>query len=146
MNPNTYFISEFSPCLQGGEPDLILWQRWYFMIGSGVKYPFCAPPQRQDETSEELNVNGVDVDAVVDSNRGFEAFKAIVNVLSFQQQRSVPLQRDLFSENELKEESSELLIGTEDNSEDISATDGDTVIWVDSGQRSRLSTFSLLRI
>lgn len=35
------------------------------------------------------------------SNQASAAFRAIANVISSQQQKSVPVQRDLFSENEL---------------------------------------------
>jgi nuclear GTP-binding protein len=73
------------------------------------KIPFFVPPPRQDDLSEETNVNGVDIDDAVDGNQASAAIKAIANVLSSQQQRSVPVQRDLYSENELKDETSDQL-------------------------------------
>jgi nuclear GTP-binding protein len=71
------------------------------------KIPFFVPPPRQDalSESEEPNVNGIDVDETVDPNQASAAIKAIANVLSSQQQRNVPVQGDLYNENELKGES-----------------------------------------
>jgi nuclear GTP-binding protein len=75
------------------------------------KIPFFVPPPRQDalSESEEPNVNGIDVDETVDPNQASAAIKAIANVLSSQQQRNVPVQGDLYNENELKGESTNQL-------------------------------------
>ncbi|WJX73417.1 Nuclear/nucleolar GTPase 2 [Trifolium repens] len=50
-----------------------------------------------------------DVDETVDPNQASAAIKAIANVLSSQQQRNVPVQGDLYNENELKGDSTNQL-------------------------------------
>uniref|UniRef100_A0A6N2MF13 Nuclear/nucleolar GTPase 2 n=1 Tax=Salix viminalis TaxID=40686 RepID=A0A6N2MF13_SALVM len=114
--------------LKGGEPDhktaakMVLhdWQRG--------KIPFFVPPPRlvEESTAEEPNVNGIDTENAGDSNKASAALKAIANVMSSQQQKSVPVQRDLFSENELKGNGDEQAVATEDEiPEDPSGTEGD---------------------
>ncbi|KAJ6752083.1 hypothetical protein OIU85_002502 [Salix viminalis] len=114
--------------LKGGEPDhktaakMVLhdWQRG--------KIPFFVPPPRlvEESATEEPNVNGIDTENAGDSNKASAALKAIANVMSSQQQKSVPVQRDLFSENELKGDGDEQAVATEDEiPEDPSGTEGD---------------------
>ena len=91
------------------------------------RIPFFVPPPRQDDSPEEPNVNGVDIDEAVDDNQASAAIKAIANVLSSQQQRSVPVQRDLYSETELNGETTDQLPNTVDDSdEEIATSDSDT--------------------
>lgn len=78
---------------------------------------FVPPPSRKDESSEEPIVDGKDEDAETNSNQASAAFRAIANVISSQQQMSVPVQRDLFSETELKGETAEQLLATESDSD-----------------------------
>lgn len=120
-------------CLQGGEPDLMTAAKMVLHDWQRGKIPFFVPPPRKDDSSEEEpNVNGVDVDAAIDSNQASAAFKAIANVLSSQQQRSVPVQRDLFSEIELKGEAGDQLPNSEDNTpasdSDMSEQDPETEV------------------
>ncbi|WJX73349.1 hypothetical protein P8452_57142 [Trifolium repens] len=76
--------------------------------------------------SEEPNVNGIDVDETVDPNQASAAIKTIANVLSSQQQRNVPVQGDLYNENELKGESTDQLPNTGDyTDEDSDASEQD---------------------
>ena len=63
---------------------------------------FMPPPKQEDESSIEPSINGVDKATAEKSNKASAAFKAIANVVSSQQQMTVPVQRDLFSETELK--------------------------------------------
>lgn len=65
------------------------------------RIPFFIPPPRQD-ASEESSVSGVENETVVDDNQTSAAFRAIANVISSQQLKSVPVQKDLFSENEMQ--------------------------------------------
>lgn len=82
------------------------------------KIPFFVPPPCQkDEESEGPNVDSKDEDAETDNNQASAAFRAIANVISSQQQMSVPVQRDLFSEAELKGETAEQLPATESDSD-----------------------------
>lgn len=66
------------------------------------KIPFFVPPPRQAELPEETDVSGADRGEGVENSQASAAFRAIADVISSQQQRSVPVQRDLFSENELE--------------------------------------------
>jgi len=101
------------------------------------KIPFFVPPPRQDalSESEEPNVNGIDVDEAVDHNQASAAIKAIANVLSSQQQRNVPVQGDLYNENELNEETTDQLPNTGDyTDEDSDASEEDPSTEVPSEQ------------
>ena len=92
------------------------------------KIPFFVPPPRlvEESTTEEPNVNGIDTEDAGDSNKASAALKAIANVMSSQQQKTVPVQRDLFSENELKGNDDEQAEATEDEiPEEPSGTEGD---------------------
>ncbi|KAG8655658.1 hypothetical protein MANES_04G058628v8 [Manihot esculenta] len=68
------------------------------------RIPFFVPPPRQqeDDSLEEPNADGINEETAGDDNQASAAFRAIVNVISSQQQKNVPVQRDLFSENELR--------------------------------------------
>ncbi|CAI0438974.1 unnamed protein product [Linum tenue] len=91
--------------LKGGEPDLMTAAKMILHDWQRGKIPFFVPPPQQEvnnASSEEPTADGIDEAAIADKNRASAAFKAIANVISTQQQRSVPVQRDLFSENELK--------------------------------------------
>lgn len=92
---------------QGGEPDLMTGAKMVLHDWQRGRIPFFVPPPKQEEGSEEPNVNGVDIDDTVDGNEASAAIKAIADVLSSQQQISVPVQKDLYSENELKGEATE---------------------------------------
>lgn len=89
---------------QGGEPDLATAAKMILHDWQRGKIPFFVPPPHKEEgdSSEKPNSYGVDEEAERDSNKKSAALKAIAIVISSQQQRSVPVQRDLFSENELK--------------------------------------------
>jgi len=89
------------------------------------RIPFFVPPPKQEEGTEEPSVNGVDIDDEVGGNEASAAIKAIADVLSTQQQTSVPVQKDLYSENELKGEATDQ---TPNHSaeEDIPTPDSDT--------------------
>ncbi|KAK9266209.1 hypothetical protein L1049_025373 [Liquidambar formosana] len=94
--------------LKGGEPDFMTVAKMVLHDWQRGKIPFFVPPPRQeDDVSEEPNVSGIEKDVVVDSSKTSAAFRAIANVISSQQTKNVPVQRDLFSENELKGEASE---------------------------------------
>lgn len=66
------------------------------------RIPFFVPPPRQeDETTEGLNAMIKEKDSLVDTDKEAAAMRAIENVVSSQQLRNVPVQRDLFTDNEL---------------------------------------------
>jgi len=89
------------------------------------KIPFFVPPPRKDalSESEEPNVNGIDVDETADHTQASAAIKAIANVISSQQQRNVPVQGDLYNENELNEETTDQLPDTGDYTDEESESD-----------------------
>lgn len=98
------------------------------------RLPFFVPPPRVDDKSEEPDY-GVDDDSGVDSNQAAAAFKAIANVISSQQQRNVPVQRDLFSDTELNGDASDQILVSEDeleaplsDTEDKTSGDQDDVV------------------
>ncbi|XP_015899094.2 nuclear/nucleolar GTPase 2 [Ziziphus jujuba] len=104
--------------LKGGEPDLMTAAKMVLHDWQRGKIPFFVPPPCQkDEESEGPNVDSKDEDAETDNNQASAAFRAIANVISSQQQMSVPVQRDLFSEAELKGETAEQLPATESDSD-----------------------------
>lgn len=114
--------------LKGGEPDQMTAAKMVLHDWQRGKIPFFVPPPRlEDESKEEPNaVNGIDTEDAGDSNQASAALKAIANVMSSQQQKTVPVQRDLFSENELKGNDDEQAVATEDEiPEEPSGTEGD---------------------
>ena len=115
-------------CVQGGEPDHMTAAKMVLHDWQRGKIPFFVPPPRlvEESTTEEPNVNGIDTEDAGDSNKASAALKAIANVMSSQQQKTVPVQRDLFSENELKGNDDEQAEATEDEiPEEPSGTEGD---------------------
>ncbi|KAL9322294.1 hypothetical protein ACSQ67_010347 [Phaseolus vulgaris] len=85
--------------LKGGEPDLM--------------------------TGAKMVLHDWQRDDAVDGNEASAAIKAIADVLSSQQQISVPVQKDLYSENELKGEATDQA-PNHNAEEDIPASDSDT--------------------
>ncbi|KAK7272520.1 hypothetical protein RJT34_29169 [Clitoria ternatea] len=113
--------------LKGGEPDLMTAGKMVLHDWQRGKIPFFVPPPRQDDLSEGPNVHGINIDDAVDGNEASAAIKAIADVLSSQQQTSVPVQSDLYNENELEGEAADQLPNKGDNAyEDIPTSDGDT--------------------
>ncbi|TKY74070.1 Nuclear/nucleolar GTPase 2 [Spatholobus suberectus] len=71
--------------LKGGEPDLMTAAKMVLHDWQRRRIPFFVPPPRQDDLSEEPNVNGVNLDDAVDGNEASAAITAIADVLSSQQ-------------------------------------------------------------
>ncbi|KAK4771175.1 hypothetical protein SAY87_031707 [Trapa incisa] len=91
--------------LRGGEPDLTTAAKMILHDWQRGKIPFFVPPpQTETEASAEPSAaeNDTSVDRADDSSQVAAAFQAIANVISSQQQKNVPVQRDLFTEEELK--------------------------------------------
>ncbi|WVY94928.1 hypothetical protein V8G54_034016 [Vigna mungo] len=107
--------------LKGGEPDLMTGAKMVLHDWQRGRIPFFVPPPKQ-EGSDEPNVN---IDDTIDDNEASAAIKAIADVLSSQQQISVPVQNDLYSENELKGEAIEQP-PNHNADQDIPASDSDT--------------------
>jgi len=114
--------------LKGGEPDLMTAGKMVLHDWQRGKIPFFVPPPRQEaKSSEETNDFGTDKVEGVESSQAAAAFKAIASVISSQQLKSVPVQRDLFSENELEGDTDAQLPATEgETSEPLPAAESDT--------------------
>ncbi|XP_057951632.1 nuclear/nucleolar GTPase 2 [Malania oleifera] len=95
--------------LKGGEPDLMTAAKMVLHDWQRGRIPFFVPPPRQEEESAEEptpTVSSAEAGAV-DSNQESAARRAIANVISSQQLMNVPVQKDLFNENELEGETSD---------------------------------------
>ncbi|KAI4366079.1 hypothetical protein MLD38_022002 [Melastoma candidum] len=89
--------------LKGGEPDVTTAAKMVLHDWQRGKIPFFVPPPRQEgESSDNARDYSMESEEVVDKDKASAAFRAIANVISSQQQMKVPVQRDLFSEDELK--------------------------------------------
>ncbi|KAJ4715136.1 Nuclear/nucleolar GTPase 2 [Melia azedarach] len=121
--------------LKGGEPDYMTAAKMILHDWQRGKIPFFVPPPRQeDDSSEEPNVCVINEEAVVDSNQASAALKVIASIMSSQQQRSVPVQRDLFSENDLKDETADQPPATTDGEASEPPSDSDVVLESDEEQ------------
>ncbi|KAF9611859.1 hypothetical protein IFM89_036503 [Coptis chinensis] len=88
--------------LKGGEPDFKTAAKMVLHDWQRGRIPFFVPPPKQEDGhSEKPGVASTSEDTVVDSDRASAAIRAIANVISSQQLKHVPVQRDLFSEQEL---------------------------------------------
>lgn len=71
---------------------------------------FVPPPVQEGEPSEEIPTNGgaETEDASVSGDRTSAAMKAIANIIHSQQEKHVPVQRELFGEDELDAENTQI--------------------------------------
>lgn len=100
--------------LRGGEPDLMTAAKMVLHDWQRGKIPFFVPPPREgDDLSVEPKESVVEDDKVVDDDQASTARRAIANVISSQQLKDVPIQEDLFSENELRGEMPDQVPATE---------------------------------
>ncbi|KAI4374704.1 hypothetical protein MLD38_012667 [Melastoma candidum] len=105
--------------LKGGEPDVTTAAKMVLHDWQRGKIPFFVPPPRQEgESSDNTRDYSMESEEVVDKDKASAAFRAIANVISSQQQMKVPVQRDLFSEDELKGGSADRTSLSEDSSRD----------------------------
>lgn len=81
--------------LKGGEPDFMTAAKMVLHDWQRGKIPFFVPPPRLDDNSGEGPTVG-------DSNEESAPLRAIVGIMSSQQQKVIPVQGDLFYENELR--------------------------------------------
>ncbi|WCJ32163.1 Nucleolar GTP-binding protein 2 [Euphorbia peplus] len=129
--------------LKGGEPDLTTVAKMVLHDWQRGKIPFfVAPPRQEDDSLEKPSSSGVDEEAEgEDNNRKAAALKAIANVIASQQERSVPVQRDLFSENELKGDGNDAEMPVHaaemDDGDEISEEDEDKISNEDEDEASK---------
>ncbi|KAJ4839665.1 Nuclear/nucleolar GTPase 2 [Turnera subulata] len=81
--------------LKGGEPDLMTAAKMILHDWQRGRIPFFVPPPRLDDNSAEQP-------KVDDSNEDSAPLRAIASIMSSQQQKVIPVQGDLFNDNELK--------------------------------------------
>lgn len=93
--------------LKGGEPDLMTAGKMVLHDWQRGKIPFFVHPPKQEDSTGEPSLSSLEQDTVVDDNQASAAFRAIANVITSQQQKTVPVQKDLFSEHELKGDTTE---------------------------------------
>ncbi|XXG43167.1 hypothetical protein AAC387_Pa01g3269 [Persea americana] len=99
--------------LKGGEPDLMTAAKMVLHDWQRGRIPFFVPPpQKQDDPLDDNRAIGTNEDSSVNSDRATAAMKAIANVISSQQLKHVPVQRDLFGGDELEGEKFEQLPST----------------------------------
>lgn len=75
------------------------------------RIPFFVPPPKAEDKAEdkasegeaEVTVPGIDQEAIADNNQAAAALKAIAGIMSSQQQKDVPVQRDFYDEKDLKD-------------------------------------------
>ncbi|PSR95682.1 Nuclear/nucleolar GTPase [Actinidia chinensis var. chinensis] len=100
--------------LRGGEPDLMTAAKMVLHDWQRGKIPFFVPPTQEEKGSaEEPSEPGVEKDGAVNEDKDSAATRAIANVISSQQLEDVPVQKDLFNEDELRGEISLQLPATE---------------------------------
>ncbi|KAL0452558.1 UNVERIFIED_CONTAM: Nuclear/nucleolar GTPase 2 [Sesamum latifolium] len=87
--------------LKGGEPDLMTAAKVILHDWQRGKIPFFVPPPKQEA---DVNEPEEEKDKCVDDDKDSAARKAIEDVISSQQIDDVPIQEDLFSEQELRGE------------------------------------------
>ncbi|XP_077216030.1 nuclear/nucleolar GTPase 2-like [Tasmannia lanceolata] len=91
--------------LKGGEPDLMTAAKMVLHDWQRGRIPFFVPPPKQeDNLPENSAASEANEDQPLSSDRASAAMKAIANVISSQQLKHVPVQRDLFQGDELKGE------------------------------------------
>lgn len=93
---------------QGGEPDLKTAGKMILHDWQRGKIPFFVPPPKpEEESSTEPAGPSVEQDKVIDDDQQAAARKAIQDIITSQQLKEVPVQEELFSETELRGETSE---------------------------------------
>eukprot|EP00262_Sarcandra_glabra_P013480 TRINITY_DN3742_c1_g1_i1.p1 TRINITY_DN3742_c1_g1~~TRINITY_DN3742_c1_g1_i1.p1 ORF type:complete len:530 (-),score=100.74 TRINITY_DN3742_c1_g1_i1:140-1729(-) len=100
--------------LKGGEPDLMTAAKMVLHDWQRGRLPFFVPPPLQEDIPSNsspttLNANE---EPLVSDDRATAAMKAIANVISSQQLKHVPVQRDLFHDEELEGEKSDQVLTT----------------------------------
>lgn len=70
------------------------------------RIPFFVPPPKLDDVASEseATVPGIDEEAIADNSQSAAALKAIAGIMSTQQQKDVPVQRDFYDEKDLKDD------------------------------------------
>lgn len=91
--------------LKGGEPDLMTGAKMILHDWQRGRIPFFVPPPKLDNVASESEVivPGIDKEAIADNSQAAAALKAIAGIMSTQQQKDVPVQRDFYDEKDLKQ-------------------------------------------
>ncbi|XP_010500925.1 PREDICTED: nuclear/nucleolar GTPase 2 [Camelina sativa] len=92
--------------LKGGEPDLMTGAKMILHDWQRGRIPFFVPPPKPDGVAPKsvATVPGIDEEAIGDNTQAAAALKAIAGIMSTQQQKDVPVQRDFYDEKDLKDD------------------------------------------
>ncbi|MCL7043963.1 hypothetical protein MKW94_014022 [Papaver nudicaule] len=95
--------------LKGGEPDMTCAAKMVLHDWQRGRIPFFVPPPKLENANAQPSAaSSSDEEIVVDNARASAAMLAIANVITSQQLKMVPIQRDLFEQKELEAENPEL--------------------------------------
>ncbi|KAM0997766.1 hypothetical protein COP2_007847 [Malus domestica] len=87
--------------LKGGEPDLMTAAKMVLHDWQRGKIPFFVPPPKRELPTGEPDINHNKEDTLEDNNQA-AAYRAIGDIIASQKVSTIPVQRDLFSEEELR--------------------------------------------
>ncbi|KAL0864304.1 hypothetical protein Bca101_043422 [Brassica carinata] len=128
--------------LKGGEPDLMTGAKMILHDWQRGRIPFFVPPPRAEdkaseaEVEEEVTVPGIDQEAIADNNQATAALKAIAGIMSSQQQKDVPVQRDFFDEKDLEGDDDKAMESTETDEENGTDAPEDEDLVSEDGEES----------
>ncbi|KAH7692239.1 nuclear GTP-binding protein [Dioscorea alata] len=88
--------------LKGGEPDLTTAAKMVLHDWQRGRIPFFVPPPQQQEVEEEQQPNASDEieDTTISTDQAAAAMKAIAGIISSQQLKHVPVQKNFFGEDD----------------------------------------------
>ncbi|XP_039125457.1 nuclear/nucleolar GTPase 2 [Dioscorea cayenensis subsp. rotundata] len=92
--------------LKGGEPDLTTAAKMVLHDWQRGRIPFFVPPPQQQEVEEEQQPNASDEieDTTISTDQAAAAMKAIAGIISSQQLKHVPVQKNFFGEDDQEHE------------------------------------------
>ncbi|KAK1266508.1 hypothetical protein QJS04_geneDACA000498 [Acorus gramineus] len=94
--------------LKGGEPDLTTAAKMVLHDWQRGRIPFFVPPPKQEGgPSEEPDMPDVKEELPANNDRAAAAMKAIAGIMSSQQLKNVPAQKDLFDDDDLQGDETE---------------------------------------
>ncbi|KAI3878843.1 hypothetical protein MKX03_000653 [Papaver bracteatum] len=94
--------------LKGGEPDMTCAAKMVLHDWQRGRIPFFVPPPKLNNANDQPSASSSNEDIVIDNTGASAAMLAIANVITSQQLKSVPVQKNLFEQNELEAKDPEL--------------------------------------
>ncbi|KAJ0960636.1 hypothetical protein J5N97_001512, partial [Dioscorea zingiberensis] len=92
--------------LKGGEPDLSTAAKMVLQDWQRGRIPFFVPPPQQQEVEEQpkTNASAESEEQTISTDRAAAAMRAIAGIISSQQLKHVPAQKNFFGENDQEHE------------------------------------------